>query len=265
MDRARRRAGRPVAPAAAEHHPLDQVDRHRSRVGRRRRRADARSGGRPLQADQQRSLPQRLPRVHLPLHARRAPRASIASRSACRIRISRTSPAGAPPPRASAAAATRGSSRTRRSSGATAIGRIRRRSRHDCPNSACGCTGCRGSRLAMDPFTGLGSTAVACARLGVEFHRVGYRRDVPEGSGRADARTAASSSRAAALPGRRAARDAKQAGRARLRLAAEARRTRRRGGGLSTYSLRVNDVRRRCASPSPRSCRRRFVGSGLLE
>ena len=69
------------------------------------------------------------------------PRASIGSRSACRTRISRTSPAGVRRPRASAAAGTRGSSRTRRSSAATAIDRIRRRFRRGCPSSACGFTG----------------------------------------------------------------------------------------------------------------------------
>ncbi len=141
VDGARRRAGRARAPAAAEHHPLDQVDRHRAVVGRRGGGADARPRDRPLQADQQRSLSERLPRVHLPPDAAAARRASTASRSASRTRISRTSPAGGRRPTASAAAATRGSSRTRRSSGATAIARIRRRSRRGCPSSACGCTG----------------------------------------------------------------------------------------------------------------------------
>src|SRR6266436_1910690 len=60
---------------------------------------------------------------------------------ASRIRTSPTSDAGAARPGACAAAATPGSFPTRRSSDAT----------------------------AMDPFTGLGSTAVACARLGVNF------------------------------------------------------------------------------------------------
>ena len=130
---------------------------------------DARPGGRPLQADQQRPVPERLPRVHLSLHAR----GRHAARSA-RARRAVSGPVehragGGPRPTASAAAATPGSSPTRRSSAATGIGRTRRPSRHGCPSSACGCTACRGSRLAMDPFTGLGSTAVACARLGVDF------------------------------------------------------------------------------------------------
>ncbi len=169
MDRARRGAGGALPPAAAEHHPLGQVDRDRSTIGRRGGRADARPRGRALQADQQRSIPERLPRVHVPLHAAAARPRSIAWRSACRIRISRTSAAGAPAPTASAAAATRGSFRTRRFSGATAIGRIRRRSRRSCPSSACGCTVCRASRWRWIRFCGLGSTAVACARLGVNF------------------------------------------------------------------------------------------------
>ncbi len=39
VDGARRRAGGARAPAAAEHHPLGEVDRDRQGVGRRRRRA----------------------------------------------------------------------------------------------------------------------------------------------------------------------------------------------------------------------------------
>ncbi len=68
LDGARRGAGGAAAPAAAEHHPLGEVDRDRPRA------AGARpigSGGRPLQADQQRPVRQRLPRVHLSLHAER--------------------------------------------------------------------------------------------------------------------------------------------------------------------------------------------------
>ena len=57
-----------------------------------------------------------------------------------RIRISRTSRAGAGRPRASAAAATPGSFRTRRFSGAIAIARIRRPSRRGCRSSVCVCT-----------------------------------------------------------------------------------------------------------------------------
>ena len=58
------------APAAPEHDPLDQVDRHRPRDGRRGRGPRPRPRGRPLQADQQRPIRQRLPRVRLPVHAR---------------------------------------------------------------------------------------------------------------------------------------------------------------------------------------------------
>ena len=47
----------------------------------------------------------------------------------------------APAPKGSAAAATPGSSRTTQSSVATAIDRIRRRSRRSCRNSASACTG----------------------------------------------------------------------------------------------------------------------------
>ena len=124
VDGARRRAGGPRAPAAAEHHSLDQVDRHRPRVGRRRRRADARPGGRPLQADQQRPVPERLPRVHFSLHAAGRDRArSAGARRAVSGPVEHRA-AGAARPTACAAAATPGSSPTKRSSGAIATGRI---------------------------------------------------------------------------------------------------------------------------------------------
>ena len=63
--RARGRAGRAQASEAAEHDSLGQVDRHRSRGDRSRQPARPRRGRRSLQADQQRSVRQRLPRVHL--------------------------------------------------------------------------------------------------------------------------------------------------------------------------------------------------------
>ena len=90
-----------VAQAARSHLRLQNIihwvksiaiDRASAGAGRG---ADARPRGRPLQADQQRPLPERLPRVRLPLHAARRRPTSIGWRSACRIRISRTSPAGA--------------------------------------------------------------------------------------------------------------------------------------------------------------------------
>ena len=131
-----------VAQAARPHLQLQNIihwiksiaiDRE---TDRRRRRPRPRPGGRPLQADQQRALRERLPRVRLPLHAGRPHAASTASRSACPTRTSRTSPAGAP------AAATRCRGNTwfipyetiqRRDR----TGRIRRRSRPGSPSSAC--------------------------------------------------------------------------------------------------------------------------------
>ena len=154
LDRARRRAGGARAPQAAEHHPLGQVDRDRPRVGRRRRRSDARPGGRPLQADQQRPLPERLPRVHLSPDAERidqprSPRARRALSGSVEHR-----PLAQRVGRAFAAAATRGSSRTKRSSSATATGRIRPRFRRACPSSVCGSTGWTGFRWRWIPSRG---------------------------------------------------------------------------------------------------------------
>src|SRR5205807_6562402 len=59
MDRARRSSGGEAAPSAPEHHSLGEVDLHRQGVAR----------GRPLQADQQRSIPERLSRIRVPLLA----------------------------------------------------------------------------------------------------------------------------------------------------------------------------------------------------
>ena len=69
VDRARRRAGGTLAPASSEHRSLDQVDRDRPPISSHSGRADPGSRRRPLQTDQQRPLPERLPGIHLPLHA----------------------------------------------------------------------------------------------------------------------------------------------------------------------------------------------------
>ena len=113
---------------------------------------DARSRRRPLQTDQQRPLPQRLPRVRLSLHAERLD----AARSA-RPRRAVSGPIEHRP-----VALGRGRVRcrgntwfipTRPFSGATATVRIPRRSRRSCPSSACGCTGCRGSASPWTRFS----------------------------------------------------------------------------------------------------------------
>ena len=70
VDSAGSRAGRARAFPPAEHDSLGEVDRHRPRSRGTRGRPRARRRRRSLQADQQRALRERLPRVHLPLHAR---------------------------------------------------------------------------------------------------------------------------------------------------------------------------------------------------
>ncbi len=96
LDRARRRAGRPRATCGCR----------TSFTGSSRSRSSASPTGagagltrdlavghyKPINSDR---LPERLPRVHLSLHARTAKPASTGWRSACPTRISRTSPAGA--------------------------------------------------------------------------------------------------------------------------------------------------------------------------
>ena len=121
------------------------------------RRPHPRSGGRPLQADQQRPLPERLPRVHLPLHAARDRPASIGWRS------------GVPYQDQSNIARWRGGSRRRALPRQHVVHPLRNDSAArprpsasgDVPVAAAGTVPAaarlaRASRLAMDPFTGLG-------------------------------------------------------------------------------------------------------------
>ena len=166
-----------VAQAARPHlqlqntiHWIKSIAIEKSLAGTQRQ-PRRRSRGRSLQADQQPAVSPRLPRVRLSLHPRRPDAASIARRSACGIRTSRTSGAGGRPRRACAAAATRGSSPTRPSRAARRTGPIRPPSRPSCRRCACGCTASIAPQLVADPFLGLGSTAVACAQLGRELHR----------------------------------------------------------------------------------------------
>ena len=71
--------------------------------------------------------------------------------------------------RTSAAAATPGSFPTRRSRAATRTVRTRRPFLRACADYCLRLHGLSRLALVMDPFLGLGSTAVACAELGVNF------------------------------------------------------------------------------------------------
>ena len=132
---------------------------------------DPRLERRALQADQQRPVRQRLPRVHLPLHARRHdPARPSRDRREVPGRVERR--ALAPRRRGTAAAAAiPGSSPTRRSGAA---------GREDRPHPATfpprvagiqrsGYTVSTGHPAVMDPFLGLGNSAIAAAGLGVDF------------------------------------------------------------------------------------------------
>ena len=165
LDRARRRAGGAAAPRAPEHHPLDQVDRDRIATRRRARPdLDRRPGGRPLQADQQRPVSERLPRVRLPLHAARADAARPPrGRRAVSGPVERRALADTPAP-ACAAAATPGSSPTRRFRAATRTGRTRRRSRRGCPRCASGCTAWRAFGLVARSVPGARAAPPSRAR-----------------------------------------------------------------------------------------------------
>ena len=218
---------------------------------------DARPRGRPLQADQQRPLPQRLPRVHLSLHARRAPRRL--DRLALGVPYQDQSNIG----RWRAAA---DGVRCRGNTWFIPYETIQRRDR-DRPHPATfpsrlpeQCLRLHGlSRIetAMDPFTGLGSTAVACARLGVDF----IGSDIDE----TYLKEAVSERDRSRRPSARSPiGEAARMRKAGLR-ATSASSTRGRGGGLSTrYSVRVNtSIPLRSTFTS--IFRRRCVGSGLLE
>ena len=186
VDGARRRAGRPPASAAAEHHPLDQVDRDRE--SRSPARApDSRTTWRS--ATTSRSTASRFLHDCHEFVFHFTPRRRHAARSAGDRRPLSGSVERRPLARrrrpASAAAATPGSFRTRPSRTARRTGRIRRPSRRGCRRCACGCTASSASASVADPFLGLGSTAVACAQLGVELHRDRDGRGLPEGSDRA--------------------------------------------------------------------------------
>ncbi len=140
----RRQADRPwtaldVAQAARGHLTLQNTIHWIKSIAIDREAAGAGAGARPrprrrpLQADQQRPLRQRLPRVHLPLHARRPDAARPPrDRRAVSGRVERRALAR-PAAATAAAAATPGSSPTRRSRAATRTARTRRPFRRASP------------------------------------------------------------------------------------------------------------------------------------
>ena len=147
LDRAGRRAGG-ARRTCSSRTPSTGSSRSRSTrtppARRRRSTSDLAVGHyKPINSA---ALPQRLPRVHLPLHAAGAHRRSTAGRIGVPYQdASRIRPLARPAAATCAAAATPGSSPTRRSRAATRIGRTRRRSRRGCPSTACGCTAWRAS------------------------------------------------------------------------------------------------------------------------
>jgi hypothetical protein len=162
LGRAGCRAGGARAPAAAEHHPLGQVDRHRSggAGAAARSTATSRSGttsrstatGSSTTATSSSSISR-------PGGGRR----STGAPSASPTRTRRTSRGGGPAAATAGAAATPGSSPTRRSRAATRTDRTRRRSRPAC-RVLLPAARRRAHRARLDPFLGLGSSAVAAAR-----------------------------------------------------------------------------------------------------
>ena len=118
---------------AAEHDSLGQVDCDRPRGRRSGCRPRPRRRRRPLQADQQRAVRERLPRVHLSLLAGRTHAGSTGAPSGSPIRTRRTSTRWASAAAACDAAATPGSSPTRPSRAATRTARTRRPSRRRVP------------------------------------------------------------------------------------------------------------------------------------
>ena len=146
VDGARRRAGRALAPAAAEHHSLDQVDRDRARARPARPPGSTRDLAvghyKPINSDRFLNDCHEFIFHFTPRGATRLDRLALGVPYQDQSNIARWRGGRRA---ACAAAATRGSSRTKRFSGATATGRTRRRSRRGCPSSACACTACRAS------------------------------------------------------------------------------------------------------------------------
>ena len=153
-----------------------------------RRRAPGRPRGRPLQADQQQAIPPRLPRIRVSLHAGAGTRRS--HRQAIGVRYQDQSNVGRWQTAASGV-------RCRGNTWFIPYETIQNREKERphpatfpprLPEMCLRLHGLERIRSVADPFMGLGSTAVACAQLGLELHRDRDGRGLPEGGGRARAR-----------------------------------------------------------------------------
>ena len=195
LDGPRRRPGRSPAPAPAEHAALGQVDRHRPgrrwcRVGTRR--ALAVGHYKPINSPRSSTTATSSSSTS----RRPAGRHSTGSRSVCPTRTNRTSRAGAAPTADCAAGGTRGFSPTRPFRTARRTGRTRPPFRPGCPRIRLKLHGLSRIGEAVDPFLGLGSTAVACARLGVSFAGIEMDEGYLAGGDRPDASGARGADRA---------------------------------------------------------------------
>ena len=145
---------RASASAAAEHDPLDQVDRHREALAGRARRPRARTSRSATTSRSTASASchdcHEFVFHFTPTATRRSPpgdRREVSGQVERRALARRRR-------RTCAAAATRGSSPTRRFRAARRNGRIRRRSRRDSLRCACVSTASIASATVADPFLG---------------------------------------------------------------------------------------------------------------
>ena len=125
--------------------------------------------GRPLQADQQRALPERLPRVHLPLHAGRADaarspgdRRALPGRQQHRALADRRQQPALP--RQHLVHPLRHDPEPRQRTG-----RTRRPSRRACRSTACGCTGSSRCNWSWIRSSGWAARRSRARKLGADF------------------------------------------------------------------------------------------------
>ena len=139
--------------------------------------AGDRNFARSFQTDQFAALSERLPRIHFSSHAGREERRSTASRSVFPTPTNRISRAGATPAGATGAvAATPGSFPTKRFSGARKSDRIRRRFPVQLATNCILLHGLTRAQRMLDPFLGIGNSAVAAKRCGLTSF-VGFEID----------------------------------------------------------------------------------------